>query len=287
MRKVVVVTLLLLASFFAFFALHSLIFSDKMLHIVFCDVGQGDGILIRTPSGIVSLYDGGPDDSIETCLAKHLPFWQRTIALLLLSHPHADHYIGMLGVLDHYRVKRFATEDLVNDTVLFTALLDRVKAKDISTRHLYTGDVFRFNDGVTIEVLGPTKEYLAETSPHGVVGEKAEFASLILLITYKNFSALLTGDSQAAGIERSMKRLKYSSIDILHVPHHGSKTGLNEAVLDRLKPKLAVISVGKNSYGHPSPFITDLLKAKGIAVRETIKEGNIEIVSDGKRWSTK
>ena len=124
MRRVLLVTLLLLLGFFGLFAWHLIIFSDKKLHIVFCDVGQGDAILIRSSSGIVSLVDGGPDERVEACLSRHLPFWQRTITLLLLSHPHADHYMGMLGILDRYTVKNFATEKLDNNTVLFSALLE-------------------------------------------------------------------------------------------------------------------------------------------------------------------
>lgn len=282
MRRVLIILALLLLSFGAFTVVHLIVFSDKRLHIVFCDVGQGDAIFIRTSSGIVSLVDGGPDESVTACLSRHLPFWQRTVGLLLLSHPHTDHYVGMIGVLDRYRVMRFATENLNNETVLFRALIERVKAHHLPIQHLYAGDRFRFPDGVTIEVLGPSREYLALTSPGGQIGERSEFASLVLLVTYKDFSALLTGDSQARGVDEAIEALSLPSISVLQVPHHGSKTGLNEAVLDRLQPKLAVISVGKNSYGHPSPYITGLLRAKDIEQRETIKNGDIEIVTDGR-----
>ncbi|MDP3941540.1 MAG: MBL fold metallo-hydrolase [bacterium] len=284
MRRVLFVSLLLFLSFIWFVVVQFIVFSDKRLHIVFCDVGQGDAILINTPSGIVSLVDGGPDETVESCLSKHLPFWQRTIRLMLLSHPHADHYIGMLGILDRYRVLQFATEKLNNDTILFRSLLDRLKAKDLLPRYLYAGDLFRFRDGVVIEVLGPTKEYLSQTSPGGKIGEKTEFASLVLLVTYHDFSVLLTGDSQASGIEEAMKRINLPSISVLQVPHHGSRTGLNEGVLKRLKPKLAVISVGKNNYGHPSPQILDLLIKNRISQKQTIKDGDIEIASDGVKW---
>lgn len=287
MKKALLVSLGLLAIFLFFLAVQIIIFSDKRFRIVFCDVGQGDAILIISPSGIVSVYDGGPDESVVACLSNHLPFWQRTIALLLVSHPHADHYIGMLSVLDRYKVASFATEQLQNDTVLYKALFDRIKTYNIPFRYLFVGDVYRFRDGMRISVLGPTKEYLKKTSPNGKIGERQEFASLILLVTYKEFSMLLTGDSQVSGLEEAAKRLPLRSVSILHVPHHGSKTGLNEKILERLKPELAVISVGKNNYGHPSPFITNLLRAKGIEQRETVKEGDIEIRTDGKGFLVK
>lgn len=281
MRKAIFVFVLILLSLGVFLSVHLIVFSDKMLHIVFCDVGQGDAILIRTPSGIVSVVDGGPDESIMNCLANHLPFWERTITLLLLSHPHADHYVGIIGILDRYKVKSFATEKLNNDTILFRALFERTKAHKLSTRHLYGGDAFRFKDGVTIRVLGPSREYLAQTSPGGQIGEKAEFASLVLLVSYGKFSVLLTGDSQASGIDDALRNSNVGKISVLQVPHHGSRTGLTKDILDRLKPGLAVISVGKNNYGHPSPEMIDLLRAKGIEQRETIKNGDIEIVTEG------
>lgn len=287
MKKALFVILGLLLCLGILFALHSVVFLDNKLHIVFCDVGQGDAVLITTPSGIVSIVDGGPDESVEACLSNHLPFWQRTIRLLILSHPHADHYIGMIGLLDRYKVTQFATEKLDNDTVLFRSLFERLKTKDLSPRYLYAGDVFRFRDGVVIEVLGPSREYLAQTSPGGQIGEKAEFASLVLLVTYNDFSVLLTGDSQVSGIEEAIERLNLASVSVLQVPHHGSRTGLNEGVLKRLKPKLAVISVGKNNYGHPSPQILDLLIAHRILQKQTIEHGDVEIITNGEGFAVK
>lgn len=287
MRKAVFVSVLLLLSLGVFLAVHLIIFSDNKLHIVFCDVGQGDAVLIRSSSGIVSLVDGGPDESVLNCLSNHLPFWQRTISLMLLSHPHADHYVGMLGIIDNYMVKNFVTERLNNDTVLFSAFLERIKIKKIPSRHLYAGDVFRFKDGLVIQVLGPSKEYLRQTSPNGQIGEKAEFASLVLLVTYHDFSLLLTGDSQVTGIDDALRNSNIGKVSVLQVPHHGSRTGLDGTILDRIKPKLAVISVGKNNYGHPSPQIEKILRDQDVKIVKTIENGDVEIVSDGKKWFMK
>jgi competence protein ComEC len=281
MKKVILWALVLLLGFLAYVSVHLIIFSDKKLHIVFCDVGQGDAILIRSSSGIVSLVDGGPDDSVEECLSRHLPFWQKTITLMIVSHPHTDHFAGMIGVLDHYSVLHFATEKLNNDAAIFHALLEKLHEKGLSETYLYAGDAYHFQDGLTIKILGPTKAYLQETSPNGQIGEREEFASIVSLIHYKDFSLILDGDSQASGLEEAESRLSLPSISVLQVPHHGSKTGLNEAVLKRLHPRLAVISVGKNNYGHPTPFTLDLLRKQGVEVRETMTSGDIELVSDG------
>lgn len=286
-RRYIFVILILLVGFFLLLILHLIVFTDKRLHIVFCDVGQGDAVLLRSPSGIVFLVDGGPDESVEECLAAHLPFWERTLTMLLLTHPHADHYVGMLGVLDRYRVLGFATENLQNDTVLYRALSARLIEKRIAIRTLLKGDTFRLPDGVVLTVLGPSNVYLEKTSPGGQIGERSEFASLVLRIEYGDFSLLLTGDSQVSGIEEALVGMKYPAIDVLHVPHHGSKTGLNASVLERLRPKVAVISVGKNSYGHPSRVITDLLKQRGVKTLETEKDGAVEIVTEGKSFEVR
>lgn len=287
MRRYIFVILLLLLSFFLLLTLHLIVFTDKRLHIVFCDVGQGDAVLLRSPSGVVFLVDAGPDESVEDCLAAHLPFWERTLTMMLLTHPHADHYVGMLGVLDRYRVLGFATEKLQNDTVLFRALSARLVEKGVAIRMLYKGDVLRLSDGVVVRVLGPSNAYLQKTSPGGRIGERSEFASLVLRVEYGDFALLLTGDSQVGGIEEALVGVNNPAIDVLHVPHHGSKTGLNASVLERLRPDLAVISVGKNSYGHPSSVITDLLRRRGIMTLETYKDGEVEIVTDGQSIEVK
>jgi competence protein ComEC len=111
---------LFIISFFIFQTCVQLIeFSDRRLHIIVCDVGQGEGIFIRTPEGANMLFDGGPDESIISCLSHVLPIWERRIDLVMLSHPHADHYEGLKRVLGRYEVKRFISEDVSGNSVGF------------------------------------------------------------------------------------------------------------------------------------------------------------------------
>jgi competence protein ComEC len=257
---------------------------DGKLHIVFCDVGQGDAILIRTPAGTDILFDGGPNKKVLSCLSEHLPFWDRDIELMFLSHPHADHLIGLLDVIDRYSLRYFVTEDLANNTAEFRALLANVEKAGIKQKKVYANDRFRAPEGVTITVLGPTKEYLERTRGNGVINS-SEFASLILHVQYKKFDVLLTGDSQSIEMADATADLK--KIDILHVPHHGSRTGLTSEILTRLKPKVSVISVGKNNYGHPSKLTLEELTKVETKVLRTDREGDIEIVTDGEQWSVR
>ncbi len=273
-------------------------YNDKKLHIVVCDVGQGDAIFIRTPNGSDILVDAGPDDKVLSCLAKHMPFWDRDLELVILTHPHADHFIGLFSVLKSYKVKSFATEDLKNKTLGFGELIQMIKNQAIPTRFVFAGDKFRLKDGVMLEIVGPTQEFLSQTSPGGTIGESGEFASVLSLIRYGKFSALLTGDSQALELEEAIsdptsprlrgasKRQATSSLSVLQIPHHGSKSRLNAEILDVLQPKLAVISVGaRNKYAHPAPFTLGLLKDKNIKTLRTDQNGEVEVVSDGKNFA--
>lgn len=261
----------------------NIIYNDKKLHVVICDVGQGDTIFVRTPQGSDILIDGGPDDSVLSCLAKHMPFWDRTIEIMILSHPHADHFMGFFSVFKNYKVKSFVSEELTNKTTGFASLMDKIKLQKIPIQFVLAGDKFILGDKVILEIVGPTKEFIDRTSPGRTIGESSEFASLETLIKYGKFSVLLTGDSQVAELEQGIrvKREGLSNLSVLQVPHHGSRFGLNQEILDILNPKLAVISVGKNKFGHPTPFILDLLKSANIKTLRTDRDGEAEIVSDG------
>ena len=266
-------------------------YNDKKLHVVFCDVGQGDAIFIRTPTGSDILVDGGPDDSSLDCLGKHMPFWDRTLELVILTHPHADHFNGLFKIFRSYTVLSFATEDLENKTLGFGELMKMIKNQAIPTRFVFAGDKFKLKDGVMLEVVGPTKEFLSQTSPGGTIGESKEFGSVETYIKFGNFSALLTGDSQAEELKEALRftqsQSKVFNLSVLQVPHHGSRSGLTQEILESLAPKLAVISVGKNSYGHPTQFILDLLKSANIKTLRTDQNEEVEIVSDGIVWQAR
>lgn len=286
MQKIALFTTLGLLSLVALLSYDYFRFFDKRLHMTFCDVGQGDAIFVRTPGGKNILIDAGPDTSVLSCLSDHLPFWERNIDLMILSHPHDDHFAGMHYLIERYNIKSFATENLHNPTIGFEGLKEKISGKKIPTRHVLSGDRFQLEDGVVIEVLGPTRDYLNKTSPGGTIGERAEFASVILKVSYGSFSAILPGDSQKEGLMQVSQSAFHNST-ILQVPHHGSRSGLDKNTIRFISPNEAIISVGKNNYGHPSKEILELLKNEHINVLRTDERGDIEIVSDGKGWGIK
>lgn len=287
MKKYILIGTILFFLLGCILAYQNIIYNDKKLHVVVCDVGQGDAIFIRTPNGSDILVDSGPDDSVLNCLEKHMPFWDRTLEIMILTHPHADHFTGFFSVLKNYKIKSFASEKLSNKTAGFSSLMDKIKAQKIPIRFVFAGNRFILKDKIVLNIVGPTQDFIAQTSPGGTIGESSEFASLENLLIYGKFSALFTGDSQAVELKDALSN-GLGSIDLLQIPHHGSRFGLNAEILGILNPKLAVISVGKNNkYGHPAPFTLDLLKSQNIKTLRTDQTGDIEIVSDGISWRIK
>lgn len=272
------------------FLYQSVSINNGKLQIIFCNVGQGDAIFISSPSGKDILVDAGPNNKVLDCISEQMPFWDKTIELAILTHPHQDHLNGFLDILKNYKVLSFVTLDLKNNTSSFKALLESLKEEKINIRYAYEGDRFIFKDTLSINIVGPSREFLAKTSPGGLIGERDEFANVESLIKFKNFSALLTGDSQKEELKEALRfaQGKLLNLSVLQVPHHGSRTGLDEEFINKTNPKLAVISVGqKNKYGHPAPEITKILKNKGIKILRTDQDGQIKITTDGLSWAVK
>lgn len=248
---------------------------DGKLHIVFCDVGQGDGAYIRFPDGRDMVVDGGPNDKILGCLGKNMPFWDRTIDIVLMTHPQKDHMQGLIAIFDRYDVGYFIRSDVSNSTEGYQKLLE--ESKDVPKKFVVAGENITIGD-VTLRVLGP------QVTPVNNINE----ASVVFWLRYGSFDALFTGD---ATLHRPFDELALNQIEVLKVPHHGSKTGMTSAFLDWLKPQLAVISVGQNNYGHPSPEILQMLADHQARVLRTDlpaqagTEGDIEVVSDGTKWT--
>lgn len=277
--KIVFTLCFLFLCLFAFFQYRQ--FYDGKLHVVVCNVGQGDGIILKTHDNKLLVYDGGPDDSMLSCLSDYLPFWHRKIDVLLLSHPHNDHFLGMFSIFPVFTVKTYISETIVNRSVSFDELQKELKNRGIRTHLLGRGDKAKISDDVSFEILGPSKEFVNRTSPNGEIGKTGEFASLIIRIAYGDFSVLLTGDSQVSGLlDANPPRTL-----LLQVPHHGSASGLNDDILKRIQPKLAFISVGKNSYGHPTQSALSLLEKNSVQVHRTDEEGRIIFKTDGKTYT--
>ncbi len=256
---------------------HSIVLTDKNFHLIFCDVGQGDGILIKTPSGQDIIVDGGPsDNSMVDCLSRNLPFWDREIDAVYMTHPDADHLTGLVEVIRTYNVKYFGMSNAPKSTEVYKELLKSLQDKKIPADLVVRGDKISTKGGFKLETLWPSVAFSNSKS------EETNDYSLVQYLSYGKFTALLTGDVASVYLNSLMPTL--GRIDVFKSPHHGSKTGVDEFTFQHTKPRLAVISVGaKNRYGHPAPTVLKILKENSIPYIDT-RSGDVEIVSDGVKW---
>lgn len=250
------------------------------LLVTFFDVGQGDAIFIEVPNGNQILIDGGPGDRILSKLGKRMPFWDRSIDLLILTHPHADHLDGLLEVLKRYEVDIVMESGIphsIPEYQEWRELLEKKRVRVIAAREGQNIDMGR---GVTLDILAPFENFVAASSPG------AHDAMVVSRLKHGNNSILLMGDA-----ERSIEyRLLWGvpgalDSDMLKIGHHGSKTSTSEEFLQAVSPDLAVIQVGrKNRYGHPAQEVLDRLAAAGVRVLRNDRDRDITFVSDGGRW---
>ena len=277
---------------------------DGKLHIFFCDVGQGDAIYVRMPSGGDLLVDGGPSNAVLSCLGRHMPFYDRMIDVVVMTHPQKDHLFGLIEVVKRYTVKYFVTVPVANPTETYKDIKKTLETKNIPLKYPTAGTRIDFSR-VSVEVVWPQSQWLNQTLSLNnmevnkmrqgeVLGVSTDrdlnLFSLYLHLNYGQFDLLLTGDGDSPvqsliwqlGLETRLPR----NLEVLKVPHHGSKTGMTDEFINLLRPKLSVIEVGKNNYGHPNQEIISKLKRWGKVMRSD-KEGDIEVVSDGESWFVK
>lgn len=281
MRKLIILSLLVVLVFVAFSFFEYFRFHDNKLHIVFCNVGQGDAIFIRTPSGKDILIDGGPDQSVLSCLSRHMPFWDRQIELMMLTHPHQDHYMGLIHVLKRYTTLSFASQRYGSLEKPYQELASMLASKQARLQSVCQSDAFRLSDGLSIEMLWP-KEC---GKLHEIPQEKTldpNTVSLVQLLRFGKFKLLLTGDAEG-DIQNQIRSLE-SDVDVLKVPHHGSIGAVDDEFLDLIKPELSIIMVGKNSYGHPSKKVIEQLRNSGSRVLRSDLDGEVEVITDGTSW---
>ena len=238
---------------------------NKRTKIVFCNVGQGDGVYIRIKNKVDVLIDAGPDQKILSCLGKYMPFWDRKIEMAFLSHSNNDHYNGYFFITDRYQIDKFITVDSPIVSKTYKKLLNKISNKSIPLLFKATGDKIKVEDS----------QFIFYWPPINFTSSNDNDFSSVLLFEENNFRVLFTGDASPFVLGRLSHR-SFGKINILKVPHHGSKNGLTKIFLELADPKVAVISVGKNnSYGHPHQKILDMFKARNIKIRRTDEEGDI------------
>lgn len=250
-----------------------------VLTVDFFDVGQGDGIFIQTPSGNQVLIDGGPDATILSKLGKVMPFWDRSIDVFILTHPHADHLDGALEVLKRYRVGMVLESGVNHSIPEYDEWHELLQAKNIPVHIAKTGEIVNFGDGAHFDIYFPQESFV-DSSPKNVHN-----AMLVGRLVYASSSILFMGDAEKS-LEYQLlwRKSDFHSLNsnILKVGHHGSKTSTTDEFLQAVSPQFAVISAGrKNRYGHPHQEVIDRLNQFGIKIFRTDLDGDVHFVSDG------
>ncbi|WP_460973232.1 DNA internalization-related competence protein ComEC/Rec2, partial [Prescottella soli] len=242
---------------------------------VACDVGQGDGLVLSTGDGRAVVVDAGPDrEPMDRCLRR---LGVEEIALVIVTHLHADHYGGLEGVLDGRAVGAIAigSSDLPGGGFRFVsgaaARADVARVRLEPGRDLTVGRL-------RLQVLGPL---VPPPRTEAAADDAANDTSLVIKAYTPAGTILLTGDAEEAG-QRALLRAGVSlRADVLKVPHHGSRTTAPEFIA-AVRPRLAVISVGAdNPFGHPNPGIVDRLTALGAVTMRTDVDGDVAVVRSG------
>lgn len=262
---------------------------DKKLRVTVCDVGQGDGILISRGTEQM-VIDGGPNAAIIDCLDRHMPFFDRRIEVVILTHPEADHLTGLIDVVERYTVLQFVSSPIGKQTDGYRKLMAELNNKQVPTRVMYAGDKIKLGEQ-QFDVVWPEREWVEEQGLQvlGWATDKDEVNGYAVggILKYGGFKMMFTGDADQQIEAEELAYGRLEKVAVVKVPHHGSKTGMTKEWLEALGAKAAVISVGKNSYGHPTVEALKLLSDEKIKTVRTDQEGDIEIVSDGQKWSVK
>jgi competence protein ComEC len=250
------------------------LFPHQALAISFLDVGQGDSILIRTPSGHTMLVDGGPNDKVLSGLGTMLPLFSRDIDIMVATHPDADHVTGLIPALEKYDVHALVVSGETSDTSVFAEMARHMDDEHAEMHVADAGDVIDFEDGVTATILHPyIGEHFKDTNS----------ASVSMVVSYGEETFLLTGDLPSDKEPLLMSSgLLPKNITVYKAGHHGSKYSSGEQLLTYIKPEYAVISAGKdNKYGHPNPEALERLGKYAKEILSTIDKGMITFLTDG------
>jgi len=246
--------------------------------VTFFDIGQGDAHLIKTPAHQTILIDGGPNRTILRKLGSALPWTTRTIDLMILSHPHADHVTGLIEVLKRYKVKQVVATWAAYNTPEYATWQKIITDKKIPLLIAQAGQNLELADGVKLTILWPT------VSMAGVVTKDVNFTSIVNKICWQATCALFTGDTPKENEQELLSLGANLKAQILKVAHQGSRTSSSEDFLRAVAPEVAVIPVGENNYGHPHTEVVERLQRLVRTVLRTDQVGDITFVSNGESW---
>lgn len=253
-----------------FLASQNDIFS-KETSITFFDVGQGDATLIRS-KGVDLLVDGSRSNAVLEDLGEFMPFYDRSIEMVVLTHPDYDHHFGLIEVMKRYLVGSILETGIYCEKKLCQAWEENKE-----------GELWIARRGITFELPEGKAEVLyPKESLEGLVVEDMNEASVVLCVRLKEAHFLLMGDA-GKQVEQELLDDNYfgecDNPDVLKVGHHGSKTATSDAFVERVRPRYGIISAGKNNdYGHPHLEVLEVLERNNVEALRTDVSGSIHFL---------
>ncbi len=249
----------------------------RPLEVTFLDVGQGDAIYIRTPYNQHILIDGGGDSVYWQLRGRNVglytivPFLKfkgvKQLDLVILSHPHEDHLHGLLAVLREFPVNLIIDSGQIHTTNTYLEYMKIIEQKEIPYKIAEAGDYLILKGGICLWIWHPD-ELVSGTS------SDINNNSLVINLSYQGKDLLFTGDVDIEGQLDICSGDYIKRVDLLKVPHHGSKAALLPEFYQILSPKYAVISVGSNSFGHPDPAVIKTLNTlQTVEIWRTDRDG--------------
>jgi competence protein ComEC len=247
------------------------------------DVGQGESVLLKEPSGKKILFDGGPDDKVLSEIGSVLPPWDRHIDLVILSHNHSDHIRGLISVLSRYDVSEIWISGAIHTTADYEAFLAQLTKNSLKPTIVYF-------DTTCQELECPPRQHFGEIDlqvyhPNNdmtaVLPDHQHDAGVVVKATFSSMSILLTGDLEPENENELLEDCQPPrcslKANILQVTHHGSGNATSKEFLEMVKPQAALIPVGlNNSFGHPREQTLERLKSAGVPIFRTDTQGRIK-----------
>jgi len=260
--------------------------SQSMLTVTFIDVGQGASALIETPCGAVIMVDAGgepawrgnPGEIGERVL---LPFLRRqgirSIDLAVITHPHEDHFGGFISLVGEIDLERILISPIAGTTEYYDNLLNQAQLAGSVVSQSVNGQIWRCGPDLTLEIIGPPEPLLRGTN------SDLNNNSIVFFLHYGETRMLFTGDIEDAAVIDLFGRRADLRADLLLIPHHGGFMEAMPAFLEAVRPSLAVIQVGPNSFGHPHPYIIGALEEADVPIYRNDHHGAIIVKTDGIR----